>query len=153
MQTERTNRKLSITFWVLTVVCMGVIFFFSSRTAEESSEQSRWFVNLFIKLFGDSTVTQFAIRKLAHFLEFAGLCFLFNSSFYFTKNKKCFWQSILCTSAYAITDEVHQIFVEGRSCQFTDWCIDTLGAVAGAIGFAAVFYIFKLNVDNRKKLS
>ena len=40
--------------------------------------------------------------------------------------------SILLSFLYACTDELHQIFVPGRSAQFRDVLIDTLGASFGA---------------------
>ena len=40
--------------------------------------------------------------------------------------------SILFSFLYACTDELHQIFVPGRSAQFQDILIDTLGASFGA---------------------
>lgn len=147
------NKRLSITFWVLTAICMGVIFYFSSRTADESSSQSSWILTIITRLFGNNGFTDFIIRKSAHFLEFTGLCVLFNFSFLFTKGKKFILPSIALTSLYAITDEVHQIFIEGRSCQFSDWCIDTAGAVAGAIGFLILIAIIKLIIDKSKKKS
>ena len=56
---------------------MGVIFYFSSRTATQSSEQSGYFVELLQRLFGSNAVTDFIVRKSAHFLEFTGLALLF----------------------------------------------------------------------------
>lgn len=41
--------------------------------------------------------------------------------------------SIFLSFLYACTDELHQIFVPGRSAQFRDVLIDTLGASFGAI--------------------
>ena len=41
--------------------------------------------------------------------------------------------SILFSFLYACTDEIHQIFVPGRSAQFRDILIDTFGASFGAI--------------------
>ena len=34
---------------------------------------------------------------------------------------------------YAITDEVHQYFVPGRSCEFKDVCIDGSGVLFGIV--------------------
>ncbi len=44
---------------------------------------------------------------------------------------------VLCL-LYAASDEFHQLFVPGRSCQFRDVCIDTLGAAAGILLLAAL---------------
>lgn len=41
--------------------------------------------------------------------------------------------SVLLSFLYACTDEIHQIFVPGRSAQFRDVLIDTLGASFGAL--------------------
>lgn len=140
MQTEKT--KITIT-WLLTFICMAVIFWLSSRTATESSQQSSLVLKWLIEIFGDNIFTDFIVRKLAHCLEFTGLSFLFNLSLYQTKKKLMILPSVLLTSAYAVTDEFHQLFVEGRSCQITDWAIDTAGAILGAIGFLAIYSIVK----------
>ncbi len=43
------------------------------------------------------------------------------------------WLAVAVASAYGITDEVHQMFVPGRSSTIEDWVADTLGAVAGVL--------------------
>ena len=40
---------------------------------------------------------------------------------------------MLVAVAYAVTDEVHQLFVPGRSGRITDVLIDGAGAVVGGI--------------------
>lgn len=122
---------------------MGVIFWLSSRTAEESSAQSSDVLEWLIRIFGDNFFTTFIVRKLAHCLEFTGLSLLFSISLYFTRGKASPVYAIILTSLYAITDEVHQIFVAGRSCEFRDWAIDTGGAVAGALAFLVILYLIK----------
>lgn len=39
--------------------------------------------------------------------------------------------AMLIATAYAATDEVHQVFVPGRSAEFTDVLLDSLGALVG----------------------
>lgn len=154
MQQERINynsKAGKIIFWILTVICMGVIFYFSSRTATESSGQSNVIVAWLQKLFGENAVTDFIVRKSAHCLEFTGLCVLFNCSLFFTFAKKRPIISIICTSLYAVTDEVHQIFVDGRSCELRDWGIDTFGAILGTIGFLVLFCIIDRIVNKKVK--
>ena len=131
---------------------MGVIFWLSSRTATESSEQSGVIVEFLRKIFGDNVFTDFIVRKSAHCLEFTGLSFLFNLSLYVTKNKPSYFFAVMLTSIYAATDEFHQLFVEGRSCQITDWAIDTAGAILGALGFLVILSIIKkLNKTSKAK--
>lgn len=117
---------------------MAVIFWFSSRTASESSAQSDIFVEFFKRIFGDNAVTDFIVRKAAHFSEFAGLGLLFAVAFYVQFDKTKIPFAVLCASAYAVTDEVHQIFVEGRACKVTDWAIDTAGALLGVLVALAI---------------
>lgn len=152
MQQERINYNAKagkLIFWILTAICMGVIFYFSSRTATESSGQSNIIVAWLQKLFGENTITDFIVRKSAHCLEFTGLCVLFNCAYFFTFNKKRPIISIICTSLYAATDEIHQIFVEGRSCELRDWGIDTFGAVLGTIGFFVLFAVIDRIVNTK----
>lgn len=151
-ENNKAYKTLAIVFWILVVACMVAIFYFSSQTASESAYQSSIILDFLNRIFGEG-FTDFVVRKIAHFLEFTGLCVLFNSALFFTKGKRQVILSIILTSLYAITDEVHQIFVEGRSCEFRDWCIDTLGGITGAIGFLAVFFIIKLIIDKYKKKS
>ncbi|MBB1503242.1 VanZ family protein, partial [Candidatus Saccharibacteria bacterium] len=47
--------------------------------------------------------------------------------------KYSLFMSILLSFLYACTDEIHQIFVPGRSAQFRDVLIDTLGASFGTL--------------------
>lgn len=127
--------------WALVFICMGVIFWLSSRTAVESAEQSGSILNYLIAVFGDNLFTDFIVRKLAHFLEFTGLCLLMNIALYQTRKRKSLISATALTSLYAATDEVHQLFVEGRACRASDWAIDTCGAILGTIVFALILLI------------
>ena len=131
---------------------MAVIFWFSSRTASESSAQSDIFVEFFKSIFGDNAVTDFIVRKTAHFSEFAGLGLLFAVAFYVQFGMAKIPFALLCASAYAVSDEVHQIFVEGRACKVEDWAIDTAGALLGVlVALAAILAAQHIkNADQRK---
>ena len=128
-------------FWVLTTAVLGLIFFFSAQTADESTIQSNFIIRLLSLITGDDSISDFIVRKTAHFCEFALLCFLFNFSFAFTYGRPKWILSLALTSAYAATDEFHQLFVEGRACQVMDWAIDSAGALAGLAAFAALIWI------------
>lgn len=141
MRKEETKTGFALICWILTVACMGVIFWLSSRTADESSQQSTAILDLLIGIFGDNVFTTFIVRKSAHFLEYTGLSFLFHLSFFATYGKPKYLYSVALTSLYAISDEVHQLFVEGRSCQISDWAIDTAGAILGALVFFVILLI------------
>ena len=44
------------------------------------------------------------------------------------------------SSVYGVTDEFHQIFTPGRSCDPMDWLVDTIAATIGAIICYAVLH-------------
>ena len=141
MQTEIKSKPKAIAFWILTAAVMTIIFWLSSNTADDSAQQSGWLMELIKKIISGTSLTEHIIRKIAHFTEFALLGFLFNFSFLFTYGKPKRIISLSLTSLYALTDEIHQIFVEGRSCQFIDWVIDTAGALFGMLIFMLLLWI------------
>lgn len=149
---QERNKTVIAVCWVLVAVCMVLIFYFSSRTSVESAQQSAGVLNWITRIFGENAFTDFIVRKTAHCLEFTGLALLFNIALYFTCIKIKPIQSIIFTSLYAVTDEVHQIFVEGRSCELRDWAIDTAGALIGTIGFLIIYAIIKKAVQKRKRI-
>lgn len=76
--------------------------------------------------------------KILHFIEysiFSALLFLafFTSGKEFLK-KHVFLISSLIGIAYAVSDELHQKFVPGRSCEFFDFLADSLGIIVIQIG-------------------
>lgn len=44
-----------------------------------------------------------------------------------------FWLAVGISAVYGATDEFHQRYVPGRSCDVFDWTADVIGALAGAI--------------------
>ncbi|MGN0515721.1 VanZ family protein [Eubacterium sp.] len=150
MQPEnKHNRILCIVLWILTVLCMAAIFYFSSQPAVQSSGQSSA-VTLFLqRLFHTQAFTNHLIRKTAHFVEFAGLGFLTSASVLLTFGKR--YLGVIIASLYAATDEIHQIFVDGRSCQLTDWMLDTVGIITGALIFSAVFCIIRRIIKHKNQ--
>ena len=67
------------------------------------------------------------LRKLAHLTEYAilgGLAY---------RAAGRVWVAVAFGSLYAVTDELHQAFVEGRVASPVDWALDTVGVVAGVL--------------------
>ncbi len=131
---------------------MAVIFWLSSRTSTESSMQSSAVLEWLTAVFGDGFFTTFIVRKGAHFLEFTGLCLLMNTSLYYTRGKYSPAFAVVLTSLYAATDEIHQLFVEGRACKISDWAIDTAGAAIGAAAFLIIAFAVTKIVGKRKNV-
>jgi VanZ family protein len=74
-------------------------------------------------------------RKLVHALEYALLCALWWRLLREVMPSRRAALAALCISvAYAVTDEYHQSFVEGRNGSPVDVGIDAIGAGAAAFG-------------------
>jgi VanZ family protein len=80
-----------------------------------------------------------AIRKCAHFTEYAILGFLtwrlvhLDSAFLAFSQCKQYWLAILLCALYASTDEFHQKFVPDRHPAVLDVMLDTFGAACGVL--------------------
>lgn len=141
-------------YLLLCIVWMGVIFYFSAQVADDSQEMSNIFVYLLDAIFSLDVmrnaflqdVVSFLVRKAAHMSEYAVLAILIELYFREYKGKSCFVLSLLCTMLYASSDEIHQLFVPGRSGQVMDVMIDALG---GAIGLGLLYVVG--NVRRKKR--
>lgn len=80
------------------------------------------------------------VRKTAHAMEYAVLGLLTAGAF--IGSRTSILAGILIpwciASAYAATDEIHQLFVPGRSGQVSDVLLDSAGVLAGLLVLAAV---------------
>lgn len=144
MNTQRKeNRIKAAVLWVLTMLCMGAIFYLSAQPAEASAEMSGG-VLLWMNQFLGAGLTDFIVRKLAHLLEYGLLALLVNGAFYYTRQRRPFYlPGFIITSFYAGTDELHQLFVAGRACQLRDWAIDSTGAAAGTLAFLLLVLLYR----------
>lgn len=122
--------------WAAVLACMGIIFFLSAQDGGESSDTSSWLWQL-LKL----PVSESFLRTAAHFLEFTGLAVLVFNALYRTFGYIRPYLSFAVSSAYAATDEFHQLFVDGRACTLSDWLVDSLGAASGIIVLCVFVFI------------
>lgn len=81
--------------------------------------------------------------KYEHFLAYCGLAILLSLTLYFQKwsiliSSKAFLFALLLILAYGAVDELHQLFVPGRYCDFYDWLADSSGGIIG-IGIVYLF--------------
>lgn len=145
------KKKVYITVsCALVIACMGVIFWMSSRTAADSQEMSDSLIDKILELLGIE-FTAFFIRKSAHLLEFTGLAMLTFNACYAAFRRAAVPVSFIITVLYAISDEIHQIFVEGRACQLRDVFIDSVGALLGIAASLIILKIVKIIVKRRNK--
>jgi len=135
---------------VLTIAIMVMIFCFSMETADQSDRTSGKLTRQVVKVIYreydqmepvrqksvyDSV--QHFVRKCAHFTEYLMLGFMIRlclESWFGIRIKK---HRVLAVAgfglgtAYACTDEIHQLSIDGRSGQMTDVLVDGSGVLIG----------------------
>ena len=128
---------------------MIIIFLLSNQKAQDSKQLSNSFITkTIIKIYeakhGEITEEKkieikenysFIVRKAAHFTIYLVLGLLV-SLVLIGKNlniKQIIIYGVLICMAYAITDEIHQIFVSGRSGEIRDIIVDTCGSTVGIL--------------------
>ena len=186
-------------FLILTLLWMALIFFYSSRQADVSAEDSgrigitlgRIFISDFEE-WPEEEQQEFAaridhpVRKTAHAGEYAVLGFLAAGACAGTagsagtsrssgmagssgvaesagtaessgvagrtgngawrKFRKEMFLPWFIAALYAASDEIHQLFVPGRSGQLSDVILDSAGALAGVAAFTVLCWLI-----NRRK--
>lgn len=139
--------KRKILPWALVILWMAVIFFYSHQPATESVDLSSGITQKIldiitttapdIKLDQDSLHT--FIRKSAHFGVYLILGVLVTNGLMqnnMSKPKMILLALLICV-LYAISDEIHQLYIPGRSGQVSDVLLDSAGGLVGVL-----FYIF-----------
>ena len=159
----RQNKKLFHS--ILVIIWMFVIFNFSSQNGPKSTNTSDVVTSMVVnvttsvtnknvsreevkKRVEDST---FLVRKMAHFTEYLilGILVLQLLSDYTKINKRMLIVSLIICYLYAVSDEVHQIFIPGRTAKVLDTFIDGSGSLVGI----AIYSIYQRNVLKCRILS
>lgn len=139
------QRLMRVLLWTATLLVMLLIFGFSAETAEESDGTSAIITRPVTELLAETRAhitadekaqlyesVDHAVRKAAHFCEYALLGLL--AYLLLRSYGLCRWQlAWLLVTLYAVTDEVHQMFLPGRSAQPADVLLDSLGALFGVM--------------------
>ena len=151
---------------------MIVIFCFSAQPAKKSTNLSegvgRRVASILVPNFQNWDDTKqnqyvesidFFVRKTAHFTEYmilGGLWLLciYNMPEGNSSLKKKIGISVCASAVYAMSDEFHQLFVEGRAGRWMDVGIDTMGAIAG-IGLVTIgiklFILIRVHMEKRNQ--
>lgn len=128
---------------------MGFIFFNSAVSGDKSAGFSEIVVTVLLNIagwFGSGVFIQriqefiggesfhIVIRKAAHFTEFGILGLLvtgYLGKYIKIRDNACkrIGSVVSLCLAYAVSDEIHQIFVLGRACSAWDVAIDVSGAL------------------------
>lgn len=142
------NIKSKYIAWILVVGWMGCIFYLSHQPASSSSELSTGIMSFLLSIIKwlpfqfDQTIVHFFIRKGAHFFAYLILGMLVCHAL--NINRFRFFVALTICIVYAITDEVHQLFIEGRSGEVRDVVIDSFGSIVGI-----VVYLFVKKLKNK----
>ncbi|MBQ3284374.1 MAG: VanZ family protein [Ruminococcus sp.] len=142
---------------VLTVAAIAAIFYNSSLSAVESTEQSSpltdWINSILASLHFPFTLTEKFIRKLAHFSEYSALGILLSTTVYLYRRdrKKTLLTALPIGAAVAVCDELIQLFPAGRSCQVSDMVIDTCGIAFGTL-IVLLFILIKEKRSIKKRM-
>lgn len=147
------RKIISIT---LVILWMILVFWFSSQIGDDSQVTSGNTIRKIITFINNNIdkvkleeiveLLQPIVRKLAHFTLYTLggiLIFNFFNSFKL-KNREKIGYSLLVGALYAITDEIHQLFVPGRSGMIKDVFIDSLGIITGVLICVVVVKLFKI---------
>jgi VanZ family protein len=118
--------KFILWYWFPVFLWSALIFWLSSIPGLESGFDGK---------------TDFTLRKMAHLAEYGVLAFLWLRALAAAglSRRRAFLFSVLFCSAFAISDEIHQLHVPGREGRIGDVLIDVLGILAGA----GIFNFFK----------
>lgn len=147
---DQGKRILMISLVAIVLWC-SLIFYLSSRNGKESSAQSKS-ISAFIvraidgmdgKMASEQTILQKA-TQLDHTIRDLG-----HSSEYLILGVLLFWHigqrkipklnaalmAFGFALVYAISDELHQLYVPGRACDILDLLADSIGMTIGILGF------------------
>jgi hypothetical protein len=100
--------------WGPALICAALFFYASSRTG------------LSLPLGGGRD-------KLAHFAAYSVFGFALGHAGAYSRLPIAV--TVAIGSLYALSDEVHQSFVPGRSTEFGDWLADSIGVLAGLAAY------------------
>lgn len=127
---------------ILVVLWMITVFCFSNQNSTRSSNTSRKAIQFVVRKVAtlpqeqeESIIEdlQHVVRKLAHFSIYTvGGMLLLSLVKTYTKQMPWLYAWFIGTG-YAITDEIHQYFIPGRSCELRDVMIDSSGVITGII--------------------
>ena len=137
---------------ILVLLWMVMIFLLSNEEAVKSSKKSDGLIIKSVELFTGKSLSDqekekvlkylvFPVRKCAHLSLYLILGILVISLLreYMVINTKLVLLSLLICFLYACSDEIHQLFVPGRSGEARDVLIDTLGACLAVSFYYLVF--------------
>ena len=143
---------------------MGLIFSFSNDSGVKSTKKSDSLIirvtHIFVKQISDQKMKNIIkkaivpVRKSAHFIIYFVLGFLiisFLNEFFLVTYKYILITIFICF-LYACSDEIHQLFILGRSAQVLDVVLDTIGSTFGCLVYR-LLYLWRKKYEQKKAIS
>jgi len=139
---QQLPKWLRLLIWIVVIVLLAAIFLLSDQPASQSGALSKKIARNTIHLYEAITQKEISLaqwnrmlRKGAHFSLYCILAFFIMTLCKF--NRIATRTSIIITMivgiSYAIFDELHQLFVDGRGASIKDVGIDSLGIGLGIV--------------------
>ncbi|MBF8984614.1 VanZ family protein [Lutibacter sp. B2] len=135
------KRIIILISWTVVFLWMALIFNLSSQVADESNKLSKGVTKIIVKTVAkvapetDFDISKFnhIVRKNAHFFAYLilGVLVMYAMRRSDRKGIRRVVLTLLICVLYAISDEVHQLFVPGRGPGVKDVFIDSAGASVG----------------------
>jgi len=153
---------LRVFLFSLAALWMLMIFLMSAQNATQSSNASGSVIESTLNIVDPDfkekpqaekseiiASYQKFVRKSAHFASYGVLAILLILPIrtYNIRDIHSFIISLLCSALYATSDEIHQLFVPGRSGEVLDVLIDTCGALFGL----GVFFLGMMIIKGHKE--
>lgn len=161
---KKFDKKVQIKIFkiILIGIWMAIVFSFSNQGGTKSGNTSRKVTVAVVQVISDKPIEENepliekvdkVIRKLAHYTIYSIGGFLIMNYAYATdrKPKEKIIYSILFGAGYAVTDELHQFFVSGRSARIFDVGIDTLGVATGILIYLIIRKVIDITVIKYKR--
>jgi VanZ family protein len=147
--------KTLIKSWLPVLLWAAIIFLFSANPDPYKYLPDAWRSAVPLPTVSDSSLAEW-IGQLMHFMEYAVLAFLLRRSLHASgRDARALYKTsaastkisalvILISMLFALSDEIHQLFVPGRAFQGVDLLIDLLGVLCG------VFLYTRLKIEPQR---
>lgn len=168
---EIMKKLLYLTF-LPAILWMVFIFGFSKDTGDASSSLSLTITSKIVDIIEyNKDITEYEynnlvemlhtpVRKAAHMTEYAILAILICIPLIINTNVQnikirdygqIFLIAFIICIIYAVTDEIHQLFVPGRTGKITDVLIDSVGALCGVLVFLGIHKLTYAKIVRKSK--
>jgi VanZ family protein len=147
----KTNKLIAAILLSLVIAVAAIIFILSSQTGDVSNDVSQGVTDDFLSFVDGDKQPGFSlhrlIRKCAHMAEYAALSFLLYAFVYVWRSAPFYRTALIAwfiATLYGVSDEIHQLFVPGRSGALKDVLIDAAGAAIGVLALAVFLGIVRI---------